>query len=135
MVRFRSALCPVELKEYDQVRRTAPAGGRTTTTMRMKIVIATAVLVVAMASVTPAFAQYVGGNPPAAGTSGQPAEGKSIAPASVRVSGPAATRRSGGVAFTGADIMQLVLVGGAFVVAGAVLTTRSRRRSAEHALS
>ena len=88
---------------------------------------AAAVLLVGMLTALPASAQYVGGQPPAAGPVAGPTvevQGKA-APVNVQVG---RTTRVGGFALTGADIAQMVLLGGGFLVVGAFLVRRTRRR-------
>lgn len=96
--------------------------------MKMRLVFtAVAVLFVGALMATPASAQYVGGTPPDAGsvvnadTAGQGA----ATPVNVQAG---RTARTSGVALTGADIAQLVLIGGVLIVGGAVLLRHGRRR-------
>jgi hypothetical protein len=88
---------------------------------------AAAVLVVGVLTAMPASAQYVGGQPPAAGPVAGPTvevQGKA-APVKVQVG---RTTRAGGFALTGSDIAQMALLGGGFLVVGALLVRQARRR-------
>ena len=98
--------------------------------MKVRLTLAAAaVLFVGMLTAMPASAQYLGGSPPVAGP---------VAGPTVEVQGEAKavdvqvgrTFRVSRFAFTGADIAQMVLVGGVFVVAGAFLVRQGRRRPA-----
>ncbi len=94
--------------------------------MKIRVVLAAAALVlVSMMAASPASAQYVGGTPPAAGPVVKPVVVQG-APTPVKVQTGRATQARRSVAVTGADIAQMVLIGGAFVVGGAVLVRRSR---------
>lgn len=96
--------------------------------MKARLVVAAAAVVfVGVLTVTPASAQYVGGEAPKAGPVAVPTVEiqKQVTPVEVQVG-----RRVPGVtrfAFTGADIAQMVLIAGALVVGGAVLVRRGRR--------
>ncbi len=104
--------------------------------MKIRMVLAAAaLLLLGLVTASPASAQYTGGNPPAAG----PAAARTLqvqgafSPVNVQVGSPTAqaqTRRAartGGVGVTGADIAQMVLIGGALVVGGGLLARRSRQ--------
>ncbi len=96
--------------------------------MRIRVVLAAAaLLVVSLMAASPASAQYVGGTPPAAGPVVSPVVVKG-APSPVRVQAGRATQPRRAVAVTGADIAQMVLIGGAFVIGGTVLIRQTRRR-------
>lgn len=98
--------------------------------MKIRLVFAAAAIVfVGMLTLTPASAQYVGGTPPKAGpVAGPPAKVPAKAkPVEVKVQGEGA-QRARRFAFTGADIAQMVVIGGVLVVGGAVLVRHGRRR-------
>lgn len=105
--------------------------------MRMGLAAAAGALALAMAFSTPAFAQYVGGTPPSAGSTSNPggggssdlSDGHHASSASVRVSSGPLTPQSRGFAVTGADILQLVVLAGACTIGGVVLVRGSRRRT------
>ena len=100
--------------------------------MKVRLILAAvAVLLLGWLTVTPASAQYVGGTPPAAGPVAGPApeaQGE-VTPVGVEVEG-AGTRtvRVTRFALTGADIAQMVFIGGILVVGGAFLVRQGRRR-------
>ncbi len=111
--------------------------------MKIRVVLAAAaLLVVSLMAASPASAQYVGGTPPELGPVVNPVVLVPAAPSPARVQAvpspvrvqagrvtqarPTQARRA--VAVTGADIAQMVLIGGAFVIGGAVLVRQSRRR-------
>ncbi len=106
--------------------------------MKLRLVVAAAaLLLVSLTAVAPASAQYVGGSPPKAGPVAKPtfqAQGLG-SPVKVEVGGASQTARTTSrLAVTGADIAQMVLIGGAFLVGGSVLVRRSRRRVPARAL-
>ena len=96
--------------------------------MKVRLTLAAVtVLLVGMLAALPASAQYVGGQPPAAGPVAGPTvqvQGKA-APVNVQVG---RTTRVGGFALTGGDIAQMVLFGGGLLVVGAFLVRQTRRR-------
>lgn len=98
--------------------------------MKVRLAVAAAaVLFVGMLTTMPASAQYVGGKAPTAGPVAVPTvevQGKA-APAKVEVGRTVRVTR---FALTGADIAQMVLIGGVVLVAGAVLVRQTRRRPA-----
>ena len=98
--------------------------------MKVKLgLAAAAVLFVAVLVAMPASAQYVGGAPPAAGPVAVPTvdvKDKAV-PVEVQVDRPTRVSR---FAVTGADIAQMVLIGGILVLGGAVLVRQGRRRVA-----
>jgi hypothetical protein len=104
--------------------------------MKVRLVLtAAAVLFAGVVAAMPASAQYVGGVPPAAGPVAAPTA--DVAPkVKVQVVAKPVEVEVGRVervtrfAITGADIAQLVLIGGVFVVGGAVLVRQGRRRQA-----
>jgi hypothetical protein len=99
--------------------------------MRLRLMLAAvAVLFVGALTVTPASAQYVGGTPPDAGSVVSPGPGAEARQGGgVAVSVDTGRRvQTTGFALTGADIAQLVLIGGVLVVGGALLVRQSRRR-------
>ncbi len=106
--------------------------------MRMRLAAAAGALALAMAFSMPAFAQYVGGTPPSAGSnsnsgsggSSHGTDGHNQSPASVRVSSGPATPQSRGFPVTGADILQLVVLAGACTIGGVILVRGSRTRLA-----
>lgn len=105
--------------------------------MRIRLVLAAvAVLFVGWLTVAPASAQYTGGTPPPAGPVAGPAPEVQGAetPVGVEVAGTETqagrTVRVIEFALTGADIAQMVLIGGILVVGGAVLVRQGRRRMA-----
>ena len=104
--------------------------------MKVRLVVAAAaVLFVGVLMVAPASAQYIGGEVPKAGpVAGHKAVGPVVVktkqvttPVDVHVGRTVPTTR---FAFTGADIAQMVLVGGGLIVGGAVLVRQGRRRVA-----
>ncbi len=98
--------------------------------MKVRLILAAAaVLLVGVLTTMPASAQYVGGTPPAAGPVAVPTvevQRKAV-PVKVDVG---RTVRVSRFALTGADIAQMVLIGGVFLVAGAVIVRQTRRRPA-----
>ncbi len=97
--------------------------------MKMRMVLAAAaLLVLSLMVASPASAQYTGGQAPKAGPTAGPVVKVQapVAPARVQAGRAAQQRRA--VAVTGADIAQMVLIGGAFVVGGVILVRQSRRR-------
>ena len=105
--------------------------------MHLRVAVAAAVVALVTAFSTPVFAQYVGGNPPSAGPNSNPGHNSShhlggdTASVPVRVSGGSfeAQDTSGGLAVTGSDIVQLLLIGAACGGVGIVMIRRTRRRS------
>ncbi len=102
--------------------------------MRVRLVLAAVVvLFVGALAVAPAAAQYTGGTPPDAGrvanpgASGSPNSGSDGTATPLNVDTGRRVRTTG-FALTGADIAQLVLIGGVLLVGGAVLVRRGRRR-------
>jgi hypothetical protein len=98
--------------------------------MKIRLLLtAAAIVFVGMLTVAPASAQYVGGTPPKAGPVAGPS---AVAPAKakpidVKVQG-AQPRRVTRFAVTGADIAQMVIIGGVLVGGGAILVRHGRRR-------
>ncbi len=106
--------------------------------MLMRLGAAAGVLALAMAFSTPAFGQYVGGNPPPAGPTSNPGGGgthsshnssHNSGPADVRVSGEPFVPQSRGFAVTGADILQLVVLAAVCGVGGLVIVRSTRRKA------
>ncbi len=110
--------------------------------MRMRVLAAVAVVTLALAFSTPAFAQYVGGTPPSAGRTSNTGGGDTGDPShslshssdeqealTVRVSGENSTAGTSGLPVTGADILQLVVVAGVCSAGGVVLVYSNRRRT------
>lgn len=96
--------------------------------MKLRLVVAAVTLLfLGVLTMTPASAQYVGGTPPKAGPVASPGGENHGGATPVNVESGHQSR-STGFALTGADITQLVLIGGVFVVGGAVLVYRGRRR-------
>ena len=100
--------------------------------MRMKLVLAAVVLLLASTmAVSSASAQYTGGTPPTIASVPEPVEvvPAPSSPVIIEVGRPvqAAPRP---IALTGADIAQMVLLGGLLVLGGAVLVRQGRRRFA-----
>lgn len=100
--------------------------------MRIRAIVAAALVVVGGMAVSPASAQYVGGTPPSAGAVVKPvpAAPTSATPVKVQTGGSTQAARPRSFPVTGADIVQMVLIGGAFLVGGTFLVRRSRRRAA-----
>jgi hypothetical protein len=96
--------------------------------MKVRLIFAAAaVLFVGMLTTLPASAQYVGGSPPAAGPVAGPTAPVQGGATPVDVQA-GRTVHASRFALTGADIAQLVVVGGVFVLGGAVLVRQGRRR-------
>ena len=98
--------------------------------MKVRLLLAAAaVLFVGALTVTPASAQYVGGTPPKAGPVAVPTVEitETVTPVEVQVG---RSVRVTPFAFTGADIVQMVLIAGALVLGGTVLVRQGRRRVA-----
>ncbi len=98
--------------------------------MKVRLILAAAAdLFVSAMAVTPASAQYVGGTPPKAGPVAVPTVevAETVTPVEVQVG---RTSRVSRFALTGADIAQMVLIAGVFVLGGAVLLRQGRRRVA-----
>lgn len=101
--------------------------------MKVRLVLAAAaVLLTTVISTAPASAQYTGygyggGAPPVAGAVVNPSEPVRAAAVPAELQVGRAT--PGGVlVLTGADIAQLVVIGGGFLVGGALLVRRGRAR-------
>lgn len=91
---------------------------------------AAAVLVLAvLLSASPSSAQYTGGTPPTAGPVVNPVAvpPAKATPVQVQVGGPTQAERTPPLALTGADIAQIVLIGGACLLGGVLLVRRGRR--------
>lgn len=95
------------------------------------------VFLVVGAWASPAFAQYVGGSPPAAGSSANPVvvqQGGSARPAGATVSvlkvAEVPRAPSGGLALTGAEVLQLLGLGALCTTVGLAAVRAGRRRSA-----
>jgi hypothetical protein len=98
--------------------------------MKVRLALAAAaVLVVGVLTAMPASAQYVGGQPPAAGPVAAPTVEVQDKAAPVKVQVGRVTR-VGGFALTGADIAQMVLIAGGFLLVGGLLVRQARRRPA-----
>jgi hypothetical protein len=101
--------------------------------MKVKVVLAAAaLLLLGLLTVSPASAQYVGGQPPKAGPTAGPVVKVQapVSPARVqagRVTAARAAQQRGRLALTGGDVAQMALIGGAFVIGGTVLVRRSRQ--------
>lgn len=101
--------------------------------MKAKLLAAAAVLMVSSTLAMPALAQYVGGTPPELGADAPSARidgDPGVRPVEARVASAASPTPASGLAFTGADIGQLVALGGGMVVIGTALARASRRRTA-----
>lgn len=117
----------------EQVEYAAGAKGATDVAgggpMKIRLIVAaTALLLAGFLTAPVASAQYVGGTPPPAGKVVKPiVQVQGGTPTAVRVQAGQA-RRARSFALTGADVAQMVLIGGAMVVGGTVLVRHSRRR-------
>ncbi len=102
--------------------------------MKVRVVLAAAaLLLVSLVAVSPASAQYTGGQSPNAGPTAGPVVQVhgGVSPAKVQAGHAGRVTRAARArtfALTGADIAQLALIGGAFVLGGAVVVRYSRRR-------
>ena len=99
--------------------------------LKTKVILAAAALVlVGVLSASPSSAQYTGGTPPTAGPVVNPVAvpPAKAEPVKVQVGRPTPAARTRSFALTGADIAQMVLLGGAFLLGGALLVRQGRRR-------
>jgi len=76
----------------------------------------------------PASAQYVGVPPPSVPGGNVGADSGGRTPVAVAPASGAIQASSGRLALTGTDVMQLVVLAGAMVLAGVVLTRSARRK-------
>ena len=100
--------------------------------MRVKLVLAAAVLVlVSTMAVSSASAQYTGGTPPTIAPVLEPVVVVPAPPSPVIIEvGRPIQAAPRPIALTGADIAQMVFLGGVLVIGGAVLVRQGRRRVA-----